>query len=223
MKRILITGATGFLGRHFVTELLRDDPQSRVHALVRPKGQTSAQQRLAALELDPTRCHALAGDLSDSGSFAEQLPVIDEFWHLAGLTEFHEDKRAQLERVNIEGTRQALKLAKQLDVQRFFHISTAYVCGLTSAPVPEDGLLPSPRFRNPYEETKYLGERLVRESSLPWVVLRPSIIMGHSRTGAVESDKMVYGAVKACHLVMRLPGRLQPVIRLRRRAPRYPA
>lgn len=152
----------------------------------------------------------MIGDLASTDALADQLPPIDELWHFAGLTEFHEDKRALLEQVNIEGTRQALNLAERLGVRRFFHISTAYVCGLATELVPEDALLPAPRFRNPYEETKYHGERLVRDSALPWVVLRPSIIMGHSKTGAVESDKMIYGVIKAYHLVSRLVRREHP-------------
>jgi len=121
---------------------------------------------------------------------------MDEFWHIAGLTTFNENKRAQLEAVNIHGTAHALELARRLECQRFFHISTAYVAGICDGPVMEDELLPNPVFRNPYEETKYHGEKLVRESSLLWTIIRPSIIMGHSETGECDSNKMVYGVIQ---------------------------
>jgi phosphatidylglycerol lysyltransferase len=56
-----------------------------------------------------------------------------------------------------------------------------------------------PVFRNVYEETKHHAETVIHQSNLPWIILRPSIIMGHSISGEAESDKMVYGVMKLYH------------------------
>ena len=62
--------------------------------------------------------------------------------------------------------------------------------------VREEMLGPAPRFCNPYEESKYAAELLVAASGLDWTIMRPSIIVGNSQSGAAESDKMIYGALK---------------------------
>lgn len=118
----------------------------------------SGNPRVIPVELD------IAEDACDLSLLPE---MIDEFWHIAGLTDFHESKRDQLFKVNLEGTKKALELTAQMRVHRFFYISTAYVAGIHDGLVMEDGLLPSPKFRNPYEESKYAAEKAVRESGLP--------------------------------------------------------
>lgn len=196
-RRVFVTGATGFLGKRFV-QSLSDEPDLEIYALIRAKAGESSATRLAALGLGDGNVVAVAGDVTDGElpGISDSLPPIDEFWHVAGLTDFHESRREQLGKVNVEGTRNALELARRLKAQRFYHVSTAYVAGIHSEPVSEDDLVHNPVFRNPYEETKYHGEKLVRTSGLPWVIIRPSIIMGDSQTGDVENDKMVYGAMK---------------------------
>lgn len=196
-RRIFITGATGFLGQYFV-KALAEAHAGELFLLIRPHhGQTIAE-RLTEFGLNLPRVTAIAGDITDPAvtAVAAQINHVDEFWHIAGLTDFYESKRAQLERVNVEGVRNALALAEVTRACHFYHISTAYVAGICDGPIPEDGLLPHPVFRNPYEETKYKGEKLVRSSVLPWTVIRPSILMGDSVTGEAFSDKMVYGVCK---------------------------
>ena len=199
-NNIFITGALGFLGKGFVRALLEQEPTMNVFLLVREKGGQSAVERLEALGLGSSRIIPVLGDLLDPGlgELAVALPRMDEVWHLAGLTSFQASKRDELMSINVVGTARVLDLATHLHCRRFHHISTAYVAGGgCPGTVPEDGLLPNPVFRNPYEETKYYGEQLVRTADLPWIIIRPSIIMGHSETGEVDSDKMVYGVVKS--------------------------
>ena len=204
-RRVFVTGATGFLGKRFV-QSLSGDGSVEIYALVRAKAGESPAARLASLGLKNGIVIAVAGDVTDVDlpEVCNSLPSIDEFWHIAGLTDFHESRREQLEKVNIDGTRNALELARRLKAHRFYHVSTAYVAGIHSEPVPEDYLAPNPIFRNPYEETKYHGEILVRASQLPWVIIRPSIIMGDSQTGDVDNDKMIYGAMKVYDMFRKL-------------------
>ncbi len=196
-RRIFVTGATGFLGQYFIKALAKEKA-GEIFLLVRAGKGLGAAERLEELGLNFPGVTALEGDITDPGivKHASVLGSIDEFWHIAGLTDFYESKRAQLELVNIGGVRNAIALAGAVRAQHFYHISTAYVAGICEGPVPEDALLPNPVFRNPYEETKYRGEALVRSSGLPWTVIRPSILMGDSITGEAFSDKMVYGVCK---------------------------
>ena len=208
--KIFITGATGFLGKQFLLELLKED-NITIYMTVRSQRGDDVHKRL--LQLGIASNHKIIPVRLDIGKPVDTFKSfsihedIDEFWHIAGLTDFHESKRKQLFQINVEGTRNAISLAKKFNVKSFFHISTAYVSGICDGPVQEDGLLHSPKFRNPYEETKYEAECLIRKSGLPFIIIRPSIIMGNSRTGEVSVDKMVYGILKTYHLVRRLVNR----------------
>jgi nucleoside-diphosphate-sugar epimerase len=85
-----------------------------------------------------------------------------------------------------------LKRFAKLDV--LYHVSTAYVCGLKLGSIPEGPFLVTEGFKNPYEESKYESEGLVRSSGLPAAIIRPSITIGDSRTGDSGSDiRMYYG------------------------------
>ena len=195
---IVVTGAGGFLGTRFLRELIKQTDVV-IYAIVRNKWSAQSSE---LLELGTGRVHLVTGDVSHpSVARIGTLPRIDEFWHLAGSTDFQRKDLAMS--VNVMGTSNALNLAKRLGVRAFFHVSTAYVAGLHQGLVAEDTLLKNPEFRNVYEESKYQGEKIVRESGLPFIIMRPSIIMGDSATGEAKSDKMVYGVVKLCERALR--------------------
>ncbi|MFW6449593.1 MAG: SDR family oxidoreductase [Nanoarchaeota archaeon] len=187
-ENILMTGASGFLGKQFLPRLLSRDVN--VYALTRPNGKTSNNKKISEPNLVYIR-----GDVTQPGLTNEDLPEINEVWNLAGLTDFYEKARPKLEDINIGGVENIVEFAKKRGA-KLFHVSTAYVAGKTKGRVLEDELIESPEFRNPYEETKYIGEETVRASDIPYVIMRPSIIVGDSQTGEAESDKMVYGVIK---------------------------
>jgi nucleoside-diphosphate-sugar epimerase len=94
-----------------------------------------------------------------------------------------------MRRVNVEGTRNAIELAAcARHLRRLTHFSTAFVSGDRVGVILEDELAMDQRFHNAYEETKFQAERLVRraQSELPATVLRPSIVIGDSRTGEID-------------------------------------
>jgi nucleoside-diphosphate-sugar epimerase len=89
----------------------------------------------------------------------------------------------------VEGTRNVLDLAHAARrLRRFSHFSTAYVSGDRVGVILEEELAMGQRFHNAYEETKFQAELLVRraQADLPATVLRPSIVVGDSRTGEID-------------------------------------
>lgn len=204
IKNILITGITGFFGGEYVRTLLKD-PANKVYGIVRAKRNTPFDQRKELSDLIGENLTIVPGDVTKPGVLAEgaELPRIDEIIHLAAYTGFKECDRELLEQINIGGVKHMVELAKTLGPDRFIHVSTAYVAG-TAQRALEDELIEAPTFRNAYEETKYSGERIVRASGLPFIIARPSIIQGDSRTGKAESDKMAYGILKTLHRLKRL-------------------
>jgi nucleoside-diphosphate-sugar epimerase len=92
-------------------------------------------------------------------------------------------------RVNVGGTRNVLELARDAGrLERVVHWSTAMVSGKRGGTVYEDDLDAGQKFHNGYERTKYEAEQLVRTAmrQLPITVMRPSVIVGDSATGAID-------------------------------------
>jgi nucleoside-diphosphate-sugar epimerase len=206
MRTALVTGATGFVGRVFTQALLRGDPDLDVWALVRGKDGAPPTRRpeLEGLVGHP-RFHVVEGDVTVPGlsleppGSASAIPrELDACFHLAARTDFKESRRPETFQANLDGTRNLVEFLRRLARPgRLFHVSTAYVAGVRPGEtIREELLAPAPRFCNPYEESKHAAEAVVALSGLDWTILRPSIIVGDSRSGAAESDKMIYGALK---------------------------
>jgi long-chain acyl-CoA synthetase len=102
-------------------------------------------------------------------------------------------------RINVEGTRRVLDFAAGARrLRSLAYVGTAYVAGERTDLVRESELAVGQSYRNTYEQTKAEAEALVRSrmGSLPSVILRPSIIVGDSRTGVTSSFKMMYWPLK---------------------------
>ena len=182
-----VTGATGFIGRHLVAELLKRD--GTIHALVREgsRGKLDAlAQRLGAPE---GRIVAVAGDLSKPGLGVESFDEpIDHLFHLAAVYDIEADEDAS-ERANVEGTQHVIEFANANDVARFHHVSSIAVAGNYEGIFQEDMFDEGQKLPHHYHRTKYESERLVREGvETKTLVFRPGIVVGHSETG--EMDKI---------------------------------
>jgi nucleoside-diphosphate-sugar epimerase len=208
----LVTGATGFIGAALVLELL-DQTTAEVACLVRPSNDAErARTRLAeALErafllydradLLPVieeRCRAVPFDLRDGGEVsASSLPAgIAEVWHSAASLRFKQEQRARIVEQNVEGTRRMLRLSTDAGAGAFNYVSTAYVAGKRTGLVLEEPARDTSVAHNAYEESKILAEALVDEwDGLRTRILRPSIVIGHTKTFAAISNTGLYGFI----------------------------
>jgi long-chain acyl-CoA synthetase len=103
-------------------------------------------------------------------------------------------------RVNVEGTARVAEFAASCaELERLAYVSTAYVAGAHTGEFDEDCLDVGQSFRNPYERSKFEAEQMLREraAGLPLQVLRPSIVVGDSRTGWTSSFNVLYPPLRA--------------------------
>jgi uncharacterized protein YbjT (DUF2867 family) len=181
---VLVTGGTGFIGSHVVHALrARDLP---VRALVRDRARAS---RLAAWGAE-----LVEGDVADAGSLAAACDGVDTVVHLVSILT---GKRAQFERVMVQGTRDLVAAAKEAGVRRFV---------LTSAL----GLDERSRDAVPYFAAKWEMEAAVRESGLEHVIFRPSFVFGKDG-GALQAFKRLARLAPVTPIVGDGTRRMQPI------------
>jgi NAD(P)-dependent dehydrogenase (short-subunit alcohol dehydrogenase family) len=187
-----VTGATGFIGRHLVEELLRNR-DGDVYVLVR----AGSREKLDAL-LErwphPERVTPVSGDLQqprlglDDAAVEALRGTVDHFFHLAAIYDMAAPDEIN-ERLNVGGTRNAVELANAIEAGRFHHASSVAVTGTFKGLFREDMFDEGQELPSPYHRTKFESERIARDATtMPWRVYRPSIVIGHSQTG--ETDKI---------------------------------
>lgn len=207
---ILITGATGFLGREIVRHLLEREPEGPLTLLIRGKddgdaqrrGETLVEELVGAERSSRAKVTVARGDIEqdrlgmDAGAWDRVASTTSAVIHGAASVSFTlpiDEAR----NVNVEGTRRILDLARQAKA-RVDYVGTAYVAGDRRGVAYEHELDVGQPFRNTYEQTKMEAEALVRSrfGEQPIAVYRPSIIVGDSRTGRTASFKVLYWPLK---------------------------
>ena len=148
---VMVTGATGFLGRRVVQALL--DRGKDVRCLVRSPG--------AEVMFDQDQVDVHYGSVTDPASLRAAFYDLQEVVHLVAIIQ--ERGRATFSRINVQGTENVLKAAADVGVRRFVHVSAI---GAQQDPVMR------------YLYSKWLAERMVIASGIPYTILRPSLLFG---------------------------------------------
>jgi nucleoside-diphosphate-sugar epimerase len=187
-----VTGYPGFIGKRLVKYLAQENPDGHIALLVQPKFVKEAQQY--ASRIQGAQIEILAGDIVDmhlglsGGEFQRLTRDTTHIFHLAAIS-YLGMPRETARKVNVEGTRNVLEMARACPkLKRLVHFSTCYVSGDRVGVVAEDELDAGQSFRNAYEETKFEAEKLVQKarSKLPITIIRPSTVVGDSRTGEID-------------------------------------
>ncbi|MFL5843663.1 MAG: SDR family oxidoreductase [Solirubrobacteraceae bacterium] len=188
-----VTGATGFIGRHLVEELLAKR-EGDIHVLVRETSREKLEQLSAEKWGSSPRIKPVVGDLNepslgvDSAWIDEHKGKIDHFFHLAAVYDMTASDESN-EKHNVVGTRNAVDLANALEAGILHHTSSVAAAGLFKGNFREDMFDEGQKLPSAYHRTKFESEKIAREkSTVPWRVYRPAVVVGHSETG--EMDKI---------------------------------
>jgi nucleoside-diphosphate-sugar epimerase len=177
---ILVTGGTGFVGRHLVARLLTDGFSVRV--LSRGPAPSALPEGMAWAQ----------GDLTVPASLASALRGVDTVVHAGAV--LGEAGADAYERVNVAGTRAIALAAREAGVRRFVHVSSAgvYGDGDTGSPHAESD---TPRPLTPYEKSKHAAEGALASalegSRVRWTILRPQGLYGPDRPATQDFFRQV--------------------------------
>jgi NAD(P)-dependent dehydrogenase (short-subunit alcohol dehydrogenase family) len=196
-----VTGATGFIGRFLVGNLLaRGKP---IFVLVR----RGSQKRLAALRerhgADERQIVAVIGDLAKPNLGISDADIrklkgkVEHFFHLAAIYDIEASAEAQ-RTANVDGTRNAVQLAQAVNAGCFHHVSSIAAAGLYEGVFREDMFEEAEELEHPYFRTKHDAEGIVRnECTRPFRIYRPGFVVGHSKTGEIDKIDGPYYFFKA--------------------------
>lgn len=154
-REVLVTGGTGFVGRHVCRALAARGILPRI--LVRPGSEDRIPGDLRKI------CRVTPGDATVREFVENAAQGTDAIIHLVGIIREFPAKGITFEKLHVDATRNALHAAKQWGITRYVHMSAlgAERGGIT-----------------PYFDTKGRAEELVRDSGLEWTIFRPSVIFG---------------------------------------------
>jgi thioester reductase-like protein len=214
---ILLTGATGLLGRYLLRDLLRRG--CKVAVVVRPSKRLSARERVeqilqmheAESETVLPRPVIFAGDICADHlglALTEQQWIAENcsrVLHSAATLTFHQDASGEPRRTNVGGTKNLLQLCNEASIKEMHYVSTAYVCGLREGTISEDELDCGQDFRNDYEKSKLESETMVRANKHfdSLTVYRPAVIAGDSVTGYTSTYHGLYMYLQLMSVVNR--------------------
>jgi short-subunit dehydrogenase/thioester reductase-like protein len=174
---------------------------------------------IARWNAEPDRIVPVIGDVTApmhgvSDADAKKLEDVDHFFHLAAIYDMSADEETN-RRSNVEGTKHAVDLANRLRAKRLHHVSSIAVSGRYRGLFREDMFDEGQKLADPYSQTKFESEKIVRErAQVPWRVYRPGIVVGHSQTGEMDKIDGPYYFFKVLQRLRRVVPPWLPVVGL---------
>ena len=175
MRKVLVTGANGFLGSWLTRSLV--ELGHDVYALVRKGSDLS--------ELEDVKCKYVYGDVTDVLSLLEAFKDMDTIFHLAGVIAYKKSQRALMEKVNVGGTANVVQVCREYKIRKLVYLSSVTAIGASCMEdkiLNEDSEYNLSKINLGYFETKKEAEEIVKKAcqrhEIDAVILNPSTIYG---------------------------------------------
>jgi len=194
VREVFLTGATGYVGRQILRELLKE--RYNVRVLLRRGSEKKLPTSVEAV-------HIVYGDITDANSLKSDeggLAGCDAVIHLPGIIREMPSRGITYELVHWQGARNVIEAARAHNVRRFILMS--------ALGVRPDGV-------SEYQTTKYKAEQYLQESGLDWTIFRPAVIFGHENEGVANFTTVLESLVRRIPFVIPVIGdgecQFQPV------------
>ena len=198
-SRILVTGATGFLGKHLIDCLLKRTTKTQSKSVA-----IRALVRTPTLHLERSKVEMAQGDVCDEAACRKALKEVGSVYHLAGFVSRDEDDGSEMFRVHVEGTRTLLRVAREEGVRRVVVVSTSGTVGVSRDPDAvaneHSPYAHTTVSRWPYYLSKIYQEqtalRMARELGIEVVIVNPSLVLGpgdERGSSTMEVENVVRG------------------------------
>ena len=185
-----VTGATGFIGRYLVANLLKRGKP--VYALVRKSSVKKLDALRESLGANEKTLIAVPGDLAkkhlgvSDADLKKLKGKVDHVFHLAAIYDLNASAEEQ-KVANVDGTRHAVEFAEAVQAGCFHHVSSIAAAGLYDGVFREDMFDEAEDLDHAYFSTKHESEGVVRKRcKRPWRSYRPGFVVGHSKTGEID-------------------------------------
>jgi nucleoside-diphosphate-sugar epimerase len=213
----VLTGATGFLGSHLMAAMLvngyriiiagrstkEETLADRIDKLLRWFGIEHLSGLLELVEIDFLK--PLMGIPEEN--YRILCDKSEQVIHCASDTSFSERKRENVISSNVKSLDGILKFSSDSKAEYFHYISTAYVAG-KDVKICKETLSVSNNFQNVYEESKALAENIIASycdtHSVPYTIIRPSVVYGDSRTGRSLKFNALYFPIQSARYLQEI-------------------
>lgn len=203
--RVVVTGVTGLVGGAICRAFL-PNPDVELYVTMRPSAEKSAAQRWDDLQrewhkffpdLARRNVTIIEGDFTAGPALSQAIAAVlpHVVVHAAALTRFDQSLNESWD-ANVEPVRHLIRALETAAPRcRLLYLSTAFVAGTKNGLV-QPTLARGGSFRNHYERSKWVAEHLMSEARLPWLILRPSIVVGDSRNGYTPHFRVFYALLR---------------------------
>ena len=182
----LVTGATGFLGSAIARELLSDGRKIKL----------LARDNADLQNIDGLDAEVVKGDLRDRESLKSAMKGCSTLYHAAAYYSLWDRDKKLIYDINVQGTRNILETALELDLGRVVYTSTVGCIGLSEdhSPTNEDHPMDPSTLSNDYKISKFQAEKIALEMhgrGLPVVIVNPSTPIGPRDIKPTPTGKIV--------------------------------
>lgn len=194
-SKVLVTGATGFVGAYLLRLLLKNNYS--VRALRRPDSPMDLVQGLDG------EVEWVEADVTDITALQTAFEGVTQVCHCAAMVSFHPKDIRRMRQVNVDGTANMVNLSLDFGVQKFIHVSSIAAFGrLKERPnLDENSKWAQSKGNSQYAISKYLSEQEVwrgHAEGLPVAIVNPSVILGSGfwGSGTGRMFQQVHGGLK---------------------------